>query len=224
MKKTVIFGAGKVAEVVHHCMAHESPREVAGFTCDDEHVGSDSFLGLPVVPFSAVQETFPPGDFDMFVALGYQDLNRLRARRLEAARNKGYSLPSFIHPRSGMPADTIYGDNCFVMSPVCIQPKVKLGHNVFVWSGALVGHHSTVGDNCWITSQANICGVVTVGNNCFLAANATIGNDVTIGNNCFLGANALVTKDLPDGRVVVQKSSDVLRLSSDEFLRMSKFH
>ena len=224
MKKTVIFGAGKIAEVVHHYMANESPRQVAGFTCDDEYVGGESFHELPLVPFSAVQETFPPDDFDMFIALGYQDLNRLRAQRVEDAHKKGYSLPAFIHPQSGMPGDTAHGNNCFVMNHVCIQPKVKLGQNVFVWSGALVGHHSSVGDNCWITSQANICGVVTIGKNCFLAANATIGNDVTVGNDCFLGANVLVTKDLPDSKVVIQKSSDVLRLTSDEFLRMSKFH
>jgi len=224
MKKTVIFGAGKIAEVVHYYMANESPRQVAGFTCDDEHVGGDSFQELPVVPFSTVHETFPPDDFDMFVALGYQDLNRIRAQRVQDAREKGYSLPAFVHPETAMPADATYGDNCFIMNPVCVQPRVKLGHNVFVWSGALVGHHSSIGDNCWITSQANICGVVTMGSNCFLAANATIGNDVTVGKDCFLGANVLVTKDLPDGRVVVQKSSDVLRLTSDEFLRMSKFH
>lgn len=224
MKKTVVFGAGKIAEVVHHYMAHESPREVAAFTCDDEHVGNESFLGLPVVPFSNVEEIFPPDDFDLFVALGYQDLNRVRARKAAEVRAKGYALSSFIHPKAEMPSDAVFGDNCFVMSPVCIQPRVKLGDNVFVWSGALVGHHSTVGNNCWITSQANICGMVTVGDNCFLAANATIGNDVTVGKDCFLGANVLVTKDLEDGKVVVQKSSDILRLSSEQFLRMSKFH
>ena len=34
-KKTVLFGAGKVAEVVLYYMVNESPRDVAGFVCDD---------------------------------------------------------------------------------------------------------------------------------------------------------------------------------------------
>ena len=42
MKKTVIFGAGKIAEVVYHYMTTESPREVAGFTCDDEHIDAET--------------------------------------------------------------------------------------------------------------------------------------------------------------------------------------
>ena len=69
MKKTVIFGAGKVADVVYYYMANESPRKVAGFTCDDEHVNGDSYHDLPLVPLSSVVERFPPDEHDMFVAL-----------------------------------------------------------------------------------------------------------------------------------------------------------
>lgn len=223
MKPLIIFGTGKVAEVVHYYFEHESDFEVAGFTCDREHMGDGSFEGRQVVPFDEVASTFPPGDFSLFVALGYQDMNDLRANRLAQARDLGYEPVSFVHRDSGCPKDVEIGRNCFIMNNVHIQPKTRLGDNVFVWGGALVGHHVSMGDNCWVTSTASICGQVTVGKNCFFAANATVGNGVVLGDRCFLGANTLVTKDLPDSSVVVQQASTKVKLTSDQFIRMSTF-
>jgi sugar O-acyltransferase (sialic acid O-acetyltransferase NeuD family) len=221
MKDVVLFGLGKVAEVVHYDLTVEGGVRVAAFTCDPEFVDRDDFLGAPVVGFDVVEHTYPPDEFDLFVALGYHDLNALRAERLAQARAKGYRTPSFVHPRSGVPHDLELGENCFIMQDVLIQPRVKLGENVFVWSGALIGHHSTVGDNCWLTSHASIAGVVTVGRNCFFGLNATVGNGLSIGDECFLGANTLTTRDLEDRKVVVEKASEVLRLTPEQFLRIS---
>lgn len=223
MKPVVIFGAGKVAEVAHYYFARESGFEVAGITCHRERMRTTAFEGLDVVPFEDVERLFPPTDFQMFIAIGYQEMNDARARLMAEARGKGYTLASFIHRNAGLPKDTVVGENCFVMNEVFIQPKVRFGDNVFVWSGALIGHHATVGDHSWVTSCAAICGDVTVGRNCFFAANATAGNGIRIGDRCFLGANALVTKDLPDGSVVVQQASPKMALTSDQFVRMSTF-
>ncbi len=221
MKPVVLFGLGKIAEVVHHFMSKESPREVVGWTCDAQFLDRDTFHGLPAVAFEEVTEKFPPEQFDMFVALGYQNLNSLRAERVHDAKQKGYSLPSFVHEKSGLPVDTDLGDNCFIMNSVCVHPRVRLGDDVFVWSGAMIGHHSTIADHCWITSTANICGVVEAGASCFFAANATVANNVRIGKECFLGSNTLVTKDLPDQSVVIAEASKPMRISSHQFMRMT---
>lgn len=224
MKPIIVFGTGKIAEVVYYYLKHESEFEVKAFTCDSDYIADELFAGLPVLPFEEITATHPPEDYAMFIALGYQDLNRTRAQRVAQARSMGYTLISYVHRDAGLPADTEVGENCFIMNQTHIQPKVSLGDNVFVWSGALVGHHSTVGDNCWVTSTASICGQVTLGKNVFIGANATIGNDLRIGDNCLLGSNTLITKDLQEGAVVVEKSSEVLRINSEQFLRMSKFH
>lgn len=223
MKPVILFGAGKVAEVVHTCFASDGRFEIAGVTCDREHIRDPIFEGHEIVPFEEIETIFPPTDFQLFIALGYQKMNDLRAERVARARARGYRLASFVHEHAGLPPDAEVGENSFVMNHALIQPRVRLGHNVFVWSGALVGHHSTVGDNCWLTSASAVCGNVTVGTNCFLAANATVGNGVRIGNRCFLGANALVTKDLPDSSVIVQQPSPRMPLTSDQFIRMSTF-
>lgn len=223
MKEIVLFGLGKVAEVVHYYLTVDGDERVAAFTCDREFVDQESFLGLPVVPFDEVEQAYPPDRFDFFVAVGYQQLNRLRASRLAQVKAMGYRTASFVHPGAGVPRDLRMGEHCFIMNQVLIQPRVTLGDDVFVWSGALIGHHSTIGDHCWLTSTTSIAGAVTVGQRCFFGLNATVGNEVRIGDDCFLGANTLVTQDLAAEKVVVGSTSEVLGITPEQFLRVSRF-
>jgi sugar O-acyltransferase (sialic acid O-acetyltransferase NeuD family) len=224
MKKgLVIFGVGKIAEVVHYYAKEECGFNVAAFCVDAAYRKEDSFIGTPVVSFEGVEKLFPPSDFDMFVAIGYHDLNRLRAAKCAEARAKGYALVSIVSPHAHVPSNVKMGWNCFIMPPAVVHPCVTLGNDVFVWSGSMVGHHSVIGDHCWLTSSCNISGNVSMGDFTFAAVNATVGHSVKIGAKCFLGANTLVTKDLADGGVVIQESSKPIRLNSEQFLRMSNF-
>lgn len=223
MKPIILFGTGKIAEVILHFFNTCTERKVVACTVDRQFIPGSEWHGLPVVAFEDLLQTYPPETHDLFVALGYQDMNGLREAKCAQARAYGYSLPSFIHPESGLPADCVYGDNCFVMNQVHVHPCVLLGNNVFIWSGAMVGHHSTIGDNCWLTSNASVSGVVAMGKNCFLAINATVGHGITIADECFIGANALVVKSADAGQTFLAESTKPFRLNSRQFLRMSKF-
>ncbi len=223
MKPIVLFGTGKIAEVILYFFTHHSDRQVVACSVDKDYLPGSEWQGIPVVPFDEITRSHPPETHDMFVALGYQDMNALRTEKCAEARQLGYTLVSYIHPNSGLPTDCVHGDNCFIMNQVLIHPRVRLGNNVFVWSGAMVGHHSSIGDNCWLTSCANVSGVVTMGKNCFLAVNATVTHGITIGDDCFIGANALVTKTTQYGEVYVMENTKHFRLNSRQFLRMSKF-
>jgi sugar O-acyltransferase (sialic acid O-acetyltransferase NeuD family) len=223
MKPIVLFGTGKIAEVLLYCFRQHSAYEVVACTVNRSFLPGETWQDLPAIPFEEVEQRYPPEKYAMFVAVGYQELNALRARTCAEARAKGYALVSYVHPESGLPRDCQYGDNCFIMNNVMIHPRVRLGNDVFVWSGAMIGHHSTIGDHCWLTSCANISGAVTVGKSCFFAVNATIGHNVIIGDECFIGANALVTKCAGDRQVFLAESTKPFRLDSHQFLRMSKF-
>lgn len=223
MKPVILFGAGKIADVLLYFLRNHSDRKVVACTADREHLPPDPWNGLPVVAFDEVAAAYPPETHDMFVALGYHNLNSLRAQKCAEARAMGYALPAYIHPDSGLPKDCVYGDNCFIMNQVHIHPQVTLGNNVFVWSGAMIGHHSSVADNCWLTSGCNVSGVVTLGPNSFLAVNSTVAHSVRVGSDCFIGANALVTKCTGDGEVYLAEASKPFRLNSRQFLRMSRF-
>ncbi|MEO6731341.1 MAG: NeuD/PglB/VioB family sugar acetyltransferase [Ferruginibacter sp.] len=222
-KDLVIFGIGKIAEVIFYYAKEECGFNVVAFCVDEQYKNAEYFQGLPVLSFDKVEQSFPSSTHDMFIGVGYQDLNRLREARCLEAIAKGYDLVSIISPLANVPANVSIGWNCFIMPPAIIHPCVTIKNNVFVWNGAMVGHHSLVEDNCWLTSSCNISGNVQVGSNTFMAVNATIGHSVSIGKNCFIGANALVTKNLEDEKVVIVESTKAIRLNSHQFLKMSNF-
>ncbi len=223
MKPIVIFGTGKIAEVILYFFRQHSDRTIVACTVDRAFIPGEEWSGLPVIPFDEINVRFPPDTHDLFIALGYQDLNTLRAEKCAHARQLGYTLASYIDSGADFPSDCVYGDNCFIMNRANIHPRVQIGNNVFVWSGATIGHHSSIGDNCWLTSGANVAGVVKMGSNCFLAVNATVTHGITIGDDCFIGANALVTKSTSAGEAYLVENTKAFRLTSRQFLRMSRF-
>lgn len=222
-KNLVIFGVGKIAEVVYYYAANECGFNVVAFCVDEDYKNADTFQDLPVITFDKIHENYPPGSNDMFVAVGYHDLNSLREKKCNEAIGKGYSLVSVISPLANVPKNVSVGYNCFIMPPAIIHPCVVIKNNVFVWSGTMVGHHSVIDDNCWLTSSCNIGGNVRIGANTFMAINATIGHSVSLGANCFIGANALVTKNIADEQVLITESTKPLRLNSRQFLKLSGF-
>jgi len=223
MKEIVIFGTGKIADVVFYYFDQESDFKVVAFAVDDAYKKDNFFNGLPVISFEKIEEKYPINKYSMFVAVGYQDLNDLRTNKCQAAKEKGYELVSYVHPKSSAPKYLEYGENCVIMNNVMIHPRVKLQDNNFVWSGTILGHHSNIGNNNWFTSGASIAGNVTVGDNNFFAINSTVGHSVEIGNRCFIGSNALLTKNLKDCQVLISAATKPIRLTSDQFLKMSNF-
>lgn len=222
-KPLVIFGTGKIAEVVHYYATELCGFNVAAFCVDGEFIKGNEFLSKPVISFESVEKKYPPEQFDMFVAIGYHQMNEVRKEKYEAAKARGYYFVSVISPEPTLPKNIITGDNCFIMPPALIHPCVTIGNNVFVWSGAMVGHHCTIGDHTWLTSTCNIGGNVTVGKGVFVALGATISHSIRIGDACFLGANTLVTKNMENEQVVIAESSKPIKLNSKQFLKFSSF-
>ncbi len=219
----VIFGAGKVAEVVYRYLKRAGEYEVVAFTCDAGFIPeSGAFLGLPVVPFADVSMLYPPATHAMIVAIGYHDLNRVRRARYADAKAKGYRLISMISPEAHCGDWVEMGDNCIVLDGATLDPGVRLGSNVVIWSDALVGHHSTIEDHCWIAGHAVFGGTAVLGAGSFVALGAIVGNEVEIGAESFLGAGVLVTKCCEAKSVFVAPSTEKFRLDSDRFLKISK--
>ena len=197
MKRLVIFGCGQIGQLAHFYFSSDSGYSVAAFTVDAAFVKEPAFCGLPVVPFESVESRFPPGDFAMFVALSYSQVNELRARKVAEARAKGYELASYISSRATVLTNEPIGPNCFLLEDNTVQPFVRIGTNVTLWSGNHVGHHSSIGDDCFIASHVVISGGVTIGPKCFIGVNATLRNQITIGASSVIGAGAVIMADTP---------------------------
>jgi len=203
VKKIVIFGPGDIGELAHFYFRHDSEYEVAAFCADASRIESSTFLGLPVVPFEDIVDTYPPDGYGMFVALAYGRLNRVRAEKYEQARTKGYKLVSYVCSRSVTWPGLSVGDNCFIFENQTIQPFVRIGNNVIMWSGNHIGHHSTIGDHCFITSHVVISGHVEVGPYSFLGVNATVSDGVRLAPSTVVGAGATIVKDTVENGLYV---------------------
>ncbi|WP_245651036.1 DapH/DapD/GlmU-related protein [Paramagnetospirillum marisnigri] len=216
----VIFGTGKIAQVAHACLSDE--HDVVGFTVDRAYLDPSPPTPLPVVAFDDVVERFPPAEVRMFVAMGYHDLNAVRAARLAQAAALGYGFVSWVSPRASIGKGVEIGANCLVMPQASVQPFARLEDGVFVWDNAVIGHHAHIGAHCWITAGAVVASSVGLGAECFLGANAVIVNEVTVGRRCLIGAGALVSAAAADNGVYVAPGTERLRLDSDRFLKISK--
>jgi sugar O-acyltransferase (sialic acid O-acetyltransferase NeuD family) len=201
---------------------NDSPHEVVAFTADADHIAKSEFHGLPVVPFEDLPSRYPPDDFQMFVALGYQNMNSLRATKYRQAKDLGYTLISYVNSRASNFGRIPLGDNCLVLENAVLQPGATIGNNVFVWSGNHIGHHARIEDHCYIAGQAVISGSTTIGPYCFIGVNATIGHEITIGRESFVGANCFLTKNAEAKSVFVMPDTPKFRLDSASFLRLTK--
>ena len=207
MSEIVIFGTGSFAQVVHFYLTRDSEHDIVAFTVNESHMTVREFLGLPVVPFESLEREFPPDSFKMFAAVGYKNVNRVRAAIYTAAKKKRYELISYISSRCTHWGDTVIGDNSFIFEDNTIQPFVTIGNDVVMWSGNHIGHHSTIGDHCFISSHVVISGHVKVGPYCFLGVNATIRDSISIGEACVVGAGALIMKSTKEREVYAAKGT-----------------
>ena len=222
MSKVIVFGAGKIADVAYFHLTNDSPHEVVAFTVDSAYLTEGEKFGRPVVPFEEVQSKYPPDDFKMFIAVGYQNLNKFRAQKYGESKAKGYELISYISSRASNFGQVEVGDNCFILDNAVIQPCSKVGSNVFIWSGNHIGHHASVGDHCYISGQVVISGNTTIEPYCFIGVNATIGHEITVGRESFIGAGVLITKNVESRSVYITQDTPRYRLDSSAFLRLTK--
>lgn len=220
MEKVVIFGTGITAEVIYYYLTKDSPYEVVAFTADKECIEEKEFFSLPVIPFEDIEKLYPSDRFKMFVALSYQKINKVRAKKYEEAKEKGYTLISYVSPQAMVWDNVEIGDNCFIFENNVIQPCVKIGNDVIIWSGNHIGHHGTIGDHVYIASHAVICGLVKIESYCFLGVNATIRDEITIARECIIGAGAVIMQDTKEGEIYRATATEPMPIDSSKLRRI----
>jgi sugar O-acyltransferase (sialic acid O-acetyltransferase NeuD family) len=221
-RKLIIVGDSAFAEIAYEYFTHDSDYEVVAFSVESDYLKKTELFGLPVAAFESLSELFNPAEHYVYVATVYTQLNRLRARLSQEAKQKGFRLASYISSRAFVWSNVALGEHCFIFEDNTVQPFVKVGNNVVMWSGNHIGHHSTIRDNCFISSHVVISGFVDVGENCFLGVNATIVNDVTIGKDCWVGPACIIVRDTAAGTFFKPAKSETGRASTLEFFKLAK--
>tara|TARA_Y100001978_G_C23683075_1_gene430200 strand:- start:969 stop:1652 length:684 start_codon:yes stop_codon:yes gene_type:complete len=219
--KLIIFGTGIISDCLSPFFENCDCFDVIAYCVDNEFKKADTFRGKPIISLEDLDNNYGSQNFKIFVALGYHDLNKLREKKFNYFKSKGYTLVSFI-PESYKSVPIDIGENCLILPGANIQPHCKIEDNTFIWNDALVGHHTLIKKNVWITGGSAIGGLCEIGENCFLGLNVTVGPCVTIGDNCILGAKSLTTKCLKSNSVVVEQDTSIHRLDSNQFLKLTK--
>ena len=197
----VIFGLTQQSSVTWHLLSHSGRHRVVGFTVDAAYRAMESLHGLPVVDFERIETVFPPSACAMIVPLGWKEMNRMRMRKVAAAREKGYELLSFVADGARVAPDFQARPNTIIQPGAIVAPFASIGENCSIRFGGIVSHHSSVGDHCLVATGATISGDARIGAYSVLGAGSVIRDCVTVAPGCFIGAGAVVVADTRENGV-----------------------
>jgi sugar O-acyltransferase (sialic acid O-acetyltransferase NeuD family) len=205
--KLVIIGTGPFPEVAKAYFEEFTNYRVVAFACHARFKKSESIYGSPLYTLETLKDICDVSSHDVFVAIGYGKMNKMRQAAYEEVKALGYACCSFVHPNVKIWSSTKLGDNVFIFEDNTIQPFTSIGNNTILWSGNHIGHHSRIGDHCFISSHVVISGLCEVGNNVFIGVNATLRDGVKIANETLIGAGAIIMKDTVSKDVYISEKT-----------------
>jgi len=203
MNKLIIVGTNPLAEIAYEYFTHDSDYTIVGFSVERPFMKSNRFLRMSLVPFDEIEQHYIPQEHSIFVALGYGHMNNDRTRVYLKAKEKGYSIASYISSEAFVWRNVKIGEHCFIFEDNTIQPYVELGNNIVMWSGNHIGHHTKIDDSCFLSSHVVVSGLCNIGKNCFFGVNSTIANGISIGDYCIVGAASNIVKDAVPNKVYI---------------------
>jgi acetyltransferase-like isoleucine patch superfamily enzyme len=225
MKKIVIFGVGQIAAVVGYYLAKKY--EIAAYTVDKSYLVKKPAIGVdltkPICDFEQLELFYPPLEYSIFVAIGYQQMNKFREKILRLVMAKGYDVVSYNGCDSVVTSSCSIGKNVFIMDGTNIHPNVIIQDNVFIFSGSVIGHHSVVEAGTWVTSGSMVGGGSRIGKSSFLGLGCIVSNNIVVGDNNFIGMGAKINKHTAANQVFITESTELFKLSTNHFERLSGF-
>jgi sugar O-acyltransferase (sialic acid O-acetyltransferase NeuD family) len=196
-ERVVIVGAGVVGALAFEYFAYDSPHEVIAFSAEREFITTDTFCGLPVVPFDKLTVEYPPTEHQAFVAVSANptQLNGVRRRLYDAVKAVGYRCVSYISSRAFVSPSAQIGENTLVAEGNSLHHMARVGNNVILLSGVHVGHGSVIEDDCFVASHVVIGGSCRVGRGSFLGLNTCVVSFLSVAEDCYIGAGAVIMRD-----------------------------
>ena len=198
-KKLIIFGNTNYAEMVCDYFVEYSEYEVACFTVHKKYKQGETFYNKKIVDFEDIENYYSPTEYEMFIAVGSANLNKVRETIYNQALEKGYKLATFIHPDAYVNSNVSVGKNCIIMECARIMSRTVIGDNVIIWPSAFISHNNIIKNNCYIVGATN--GFCEVGENCFLGSGAVIADNVKVAKDNFITMAAAVRKNTDEDSI-----------------------
>lgn len=218
-QRIVLAGNAITAQILHSYLASDRRYQVVGLTVDEDFIATGRLTSVPAVPLSKLPQQFDPAGFRILMAIGYDNLNRVRQSVFTRLKAMGYTFETYVHPGAHVHNGEPLGEGSVVLPGAVIEPHASVGVNAVVWCNVTLAHHSSVGEHCWIAAGTVLSGQAKVLRNTFVGVNATIVNDITVGEYNIVGASALISKDTKPNTVHLARSAEPFRYSADDYVK-----
>lgn len=220
-QKVIIYGNGAMAKVLYSYA--KDAFDICGFTVDDFCIKNieTKFCTLPLISFSKVQDKFDPKEYKMISAIGFIEMNELREKKYQEAKEKGYSFVSYVDKSVKIQDGVEIEDNCVILDFVSIHPGSKIKSGTFISSNVNIGHDCKVGCYNWINSGVSIAGSCEIGKGCFFGVNSSLANGIKLGAKNFIAAGTVINKNTNDNEVYISEPAQLFRLESKKFLKFA---
>lgn len=202
MEKIIIYGTGKLAQMLYYLLKESSEYDAVCFAADEEYCKQDSFLSLPLIPFSRIEKSCPPDQYRMLTVVGGLSGSGIRQTMYQNAKGKGYKHINYIHPTAVIEGSIEMGENNIIFPYTILGFSGKLGDNNIIREKVYLGHEFIVENHCFFGVGCNIGGESKIGSLSYIAMDSTISNNIAIREETFVGIGSLVLKniEIPGGK------------------------
>lgn len=197
----ILLGAGGHAKVLVG-LVEALGRNFAG-VCDPVLAQANlcDWRSIKVLGDDSALARFDPEEFELVLGFGPTPNSTKRADVFNALVERGYHLPSLVHPSAIVDRTAAINDGVQVMAGAIIQPDCLIGMNAVVNTSASVDHDTVIERDAHIAPGAVLCGGVKIGVGAFVGASATLLPLVEIGAHSLVAAGSTLARSLVDGEV-----------------------
>lgn len=195
MEKVIIYGTGKLAQMVYYLMKADTRYEIIGFAADIEYCNADTFMDVSLVPIDEAFSIFPPTTCKMLTVIGGLTNIEIRKTMYDRAHSHGYESINYIHPTAILEGEITFGNNNIIF-PYCVLGfSGSFGDNTIVREKVYLGHDFKVGNHCFIGVGCTIGGTSQIDDFAYIAMESTVIDHTTIARRSFIGIGSLVLTD-----------------------------
>ena len=194
MKKLIIYGITDLAEFISYFIERDNTIEIVAFTVEQSYLTKEIFLNKPVVAFERIEDKYSPNEYELFIAIGPTNMNKFREKYFQLAKQKGYTLYTYISKYSVVSSSSI-GENNFIGDFTIINPFVSVGNNNIIYEHCVLAANALLGNHGYIAPRAIIGSHAKVKDNIVIGMNSVINTEVIVENESLIGAQCYISKN-----------------------------
>lgn len=196
MQKLAIFGAGGHGAVIADIL--EALNIV--YLVIDDTPQTKQLNGIEAITKAEFLALKNAKEYGVVLAIGN---NATRKSLYEFFLQKGFCLPSVIHPSAIISKSARISDAVVVFPNAVINARAKVGIGAIINTASVVEHDCSVGAFAHIAPNATLCGSVGIGDLSHIGSGSVVIEGKSVGEHCVIGAGSVVINAIPSFKKMV---------------------